>query len=156
MRLRRVATKALKSYGPGIPHLESVMQETMAEVIDLLQEKEGQPVDMHQLGNGYICCVIASIVSVCVCVCVCVYFHQSINNNIFHMYTALKLKKYDRIFNIAKHGSICVETQIFVNLCATMTGSTSSFNMLQQMGKNWKILNVLRLCHLYLWTNIFA
>ena len=71
MRLRRVATKALKSYGPGIPHLESVMQETMAEVIDLLQEKEGQPVDMHQLGNGYICCVIASIVS---------------------MYTALKLK----------------------------------------------------------------
>ena len=40
------------------------MQETIAEVLDLLQQKDGQVIDTHQLGNGYICCVIASVVSI--------------------------------------------------------------------------------------------
>ncbi|XP_067943113.1 cytochrome P450 1A1-like [Watersipora subatra] len=59
--LHRVAVTGLKSYGSGVAELERIMETTVAETIDLLQGKDGQPVDTHELSNGYIGCVMASI-----------------------------------------------------------------------------------------------
>ena len=61
--LRRLFTKAMKAYGPGIPHLESIMQETIPEVVDAIQDREGQPIDTAELNNGFVCCIMASLVS---------------------------------------------------------------------------------------------
>ncbi|XP_067942928.1 cytochrome P450 2C23-like [Watersipora subatra] len=58
---RRIFTKALKAYGPGVAHLESVMQETILDIIDTLDQKNGQPVSCKDLTSGLACCVIASL-----------------------------------------------------------------------------------------------
>lgn len=39
------------------------MQETMVDVVEMLQQKEGQPVDTERLGTGFLCCMLGSIVS---------------------------------------------------------------------------------------------
>ena len=54
----------MKAYGPGVAHLESKIQETLTDVVDSLQQKEGQPVNTHELSNGYFCCVLASVVNI--------------------------------------------------------------------------------------------
>ena len=61
--LRRTFAKAMKAYGPGIAHLERKIQETLLDVVDALQQKEGQPVNTFELSNGFFCCVLASVVN---------------------------------------------------------------------------------------------
>lgn len=40
------------------------MQDVIQEVIEILNNKDGQPIDTHQLSYGYVCSVMVSIVSV--------------------------------------------------------------------------------------------
>lgn len=61
--MRRIATKGLKAYGAGIAHLENIMHDTIVELTETLQANDEQAVDTQQLANGYICCVLASMVS---------------------------------------------------------------------------------------------
>ena len=61
--LRRIFTKAMKAYGPGIADLEYVMQETIKDMIDDIHQKDSHVIDAAELSTGYVCCVIASMVS---------------------------------------------------------------------------------------------
>ena len=60
--MRRLVTKALKAYGPGVGHLEEVMNETIIDIVDVIQGKDGEPMSTRVLCHGYICCVLASMV----------------------------------------------------------------------------------------------
>ncbi|XP_067943083.1 cytochrome P450 1A1-like [Watersipora subatra] len=59
--LRRIFTKAMKAYGPGIADLEYVMQETIKDMIDDIHQKDSHVIDAAELSTGYVCCVIASM-----------------------------------------------------------------------------------------------
>ncbi|XP_067942904.1 cytochrome P450 2B1-like [Watersipora subatra] len=59
--LRRLFTKAMKAYGPGVVHLEKILQETIQCLVDDIDQKEGQAIDSAELSIGYVCCVLASM-----------------------------------------------------------------------------------------------
>ena len=59
---RRTFIKAMKAYGPGVNSLEKIVQETTLDMVDEIQQKDGEPIDSHKLCSGYVCCVIASMV----------------------------------------------------------------------------------------------
>ncbi|XP_067941878.1 cytochrome P450 1A1-like [Watersipora subatra] len=59
--LKRIFTKAIKAYGPGIAHLENVMQETIQDMVDSIDQKGDQAIDTNELVVGYVCCVLASM-----------------------------------------------------------------------------------------------
>ena len=52
----------MKAYGPGVNSLEKIVQETTLDMVDEIQQKDGEPIDSHKLCSGYVCCVIASMV----------------------------------------------------------------------------------------------
>ena len=60
--LRRIFIKAMKGYGPGVAHLEKILQETTIDIVDAIQQKDGEPVDTYNLSTGYVCCVTTSMV----------------------------------------------------------------------------------------------
>ncbi|XP_067943680.1 cytochrome P450 2C23-like isoform X2 [Watersipora subatra] len=59
--LRRLFTKAMKAYGPGVAHLENVMQDTIRGLVDDIDQKGDQAIDSTELSIGYVCCVLASM-----------------------------------------------------------------------------------------------
>ncbi|XP_067943681.1 cytochrome P450 1A1-like isoform X3 [Watersipora subatra] len=58
---RRLFTKALKAYGPGVMHLENILQETIQSLVDDIDRRSGCAIDSAELSIGYVCCVIASM-----------------------------------------------------------------------------------------------
>lgn len=54
--------KSVKAYGPGVAHLEKIIQESIQDIVDTIQAKDGEPIETHMLSAGYICCVLTSIV----------------------------------------------------------------------------------------------
>ncbi|XP_067942312.1 cytochrome P450 2B5-like [Watersipora subatra] len=59
--MRRIFYKAMKAYGPGIDHLENVMQESLRDMVDSIDQKGNQAIDTVNLSVGYVCCVIAAM-----------------------------------------------------------------------------------------------
>ena len=53
----------MRAYGPGVSHLENIMRDTIIDIVEMVQETEGEPVNIHELSAGYICCVLASMVT---------------------------------------------------------------------------------------------
>ena len=60
--LRRLFTKGVKAYGPGVPQLEMIVQETILDIVDQVHQKCEEPINTQELSNGYVCCTIASMV----------------------------------------------------------------------------------------------
>jgi len=59
-----MSIKALKAYGEGVVHLEKIMQDVTANLMQDITKQDGEPLDTDQLAYGYFCCVIASIVRI--------------------------------------------------------------------------------------------
>ena len=53
----------MRAYGLGVPHLENIVRDTIIDIVEMVQETEGEPVNIHELCIGYLCCVIASMVT---------------------------------------------------------------------------------------------
>lgn len=47
----------------GVAKLERVVQDTLQDVMEVINNKDGEPFDTYQLTYGYVCCVMTSIVS---------------------------------------------------------------------------------------------
>ncbi|XP_067942929.1 cytochrome P450 2M1-like [Watersipora subatra] len=62
VKLRRLFTKAMSAFGPGIRHLEDIMQETILDMIEDIDRNDGEAIDTERLCVGYVCCIIASMV----------------------------------------------------------------------------------------------
>jgi len=59
-----MSIKAFKAYGEGVAHLEKIIQDVTANLVQDITKQDGEPLDTDQLAYGYFCCVIASIVRI--------------------------------------------------------------------------------------------
>jgi len=59
--LRRVGTKALKTYGTGVAKMERVMHEVLQDMVEDLSSCTDQPVDTQKLSLNFVSCIILTL-----------------------------------------------------------------------------------------------
>ena len=64
VRLRKISTASLHSYGPGIARIERILQDVLQDLIEDINAKEGEVIDVDKLVISFVCCVMVSMVSV--------------------------------------------------------------------------------------------
>ena len=64
VRLRKISTASLHSYGPGIARIERILQDVLQDFIEDINAKEGEVIDVDKLVTSFVCCVMVSMVSV--------------------------------------------------------------------------------------------